>query len=111
MELIVISKLKKTIIYINKILVNYSKNSVLKNKIEVLLYDLLENMYYSNYLKGIDRINNLYLCLVKIKMLDFYLKLSLENKIISYKRFINLCSYLNEIVKMVYGWINSEKSK
>lgn len=112
MKLIIITKLKNTIFYIEKILNNFpKKESVLKDKLELVLYDLLENLYYSNYLYKNERINNLYLCLSKIKMLDFYIKICLNKGIISYKKFINICEYLNEIVKMLYGWINSEKSR
>lgn len=112
MELIVITKTKNTIYYIDNILTNFPrKENVLKDKLQLILYDLLETIYYSNYLSKEERINNLYLCLTKIKMLDFYLKQCMDKKIISYKKFINICSYLNDITKMIYGWINNEKSK
>lgn|SRR5574344_1707613 len=112
MELIIITKTKQTISYIDKILTNFPKSEyVLKTKLEQVLYDLLESIYYSNYLYKEDRINKLYICLTKIKMLDFYTKICMEKNIISYKKFINIGSYLNDITKMIYGWINSEKSK
>ena len=110
-ELLIISKLKKTIIFINKSLENFPKKEIiLKQKIEILLYDLLEITYLANYKKE-ERISLIYEALVKIKMLDFYLNIALENKLVTYKKFINICNYLNEITKMNYGWINSEKKK
>lgn len=110
-DLLIVSKLKETIIYIGKILINFPKtNIILKNNIEITLYSILENIYVANYDKN-NRIDLLYKTLVKIKMLDFYLKICLENKIINYKKFINICSYLNNITKVIFAWIKSEKKK
>ena len=111
-ELLVISNIKKTILYFDNILINFPrKDYILKNKIELILYDLLEDIYMANYLFKNERINKLFICLTKIKMLDFYINICFKKKIISYKKFINLCSILNNIVKLIYGFINYEKSK
>ena len=97
-DLLIISKLKETTIYINKILINFPKiNYILKNNIEKKLYSLLENIYIAIYDKN-NRIDLLYNSLVKIKMIDFYLRICLDKKIINYKKFVNICSYLNEII-------------
>ena len=112
MELKVIDKTKKTIVYIENIIDNFPKNEiVLKNNLKYNLYELLESIYYSSYLYSNDRINKLYYCLVKIKMIDLYINITFNKKIISYKKFINICGYLNEIVKMIYGMINYEKKR
>lgn len=111
-ELLVISNIKKTILYFDNILINFPKKYyILKNKIELILYDLLEDIYMANYLYSNERINKLFICLTKIKMLDFYINICFKKKIISYKKFINLCGTLNNIVKLIYGFINYEKSK
>lgn len=110
-DLLIVSKLKETILYIGKILINFPKtNIILKNNIEITLYSILESIYLANYDKD-NRIDLLYKTLVKIKMLDFYLKVCLESMIINYKKFINICSYLNEVTKMIFSWIKSEKKK
>ena len=110
-DLLIISKIKETTIYINKILINFPKiNYILKNNIEKTLYSLLEIIYISIYDKN-NRIDLLYKSLVKIKMLDFYLRICLDKRIINYKKFINICTYLNEITKMIFKWIKSEKKK
>ena len=44
-------------------------------------------------------------------MIEFYTKLSVDNKLISYKKFNNIGSYLLEINKMVNSWIINEKSR
>lgn len=110
-DLLIITKIKETTLYINKFLINFPKtNYILKNNIEKTLYEILENTYISNYNKN-NRIDLLYKTLIKIKMLDFYLKICLDKKIINYKKFINICSYLNEITKMIFKWIQNEKKK
>lgn len=109
-DLLIITKLKKTILYIDKTIENYPKNyNIIKNNIEINIYNILELTYKCIYNK--DRIDILYEILVKIKMLDFYLRLCLDKKIINYKKYINICTYLNEITKMIFGWIKNEKKK
>ena len=48
---------------------------------------------------------------VEIKMIEFYTKLSVDNKLISYKKFNNIGNYLLEINKMVNSWIINEKKR
>ncbi len=48
---------------------------------------------------------------VKIRMIEYYLKISLDKKIISFKKYENTGSYLLEINKMINAWILYEKSK
>jgi len=110
-DLLIVTKIKQTTIYINKILINFPKNEIiLKHHIEIDLYDLLRYIYEANYNKE-NRISILYKSLIKIKMLDFYIRICLEKNIVSYKKFISICTYLNEITKMIFGWIKSEKKK
>ena len=110
-DLLIITKIKETSLYIGKILINFPKvELVLKNHIEINLYDLLSYIYEANYLKE-ERIKILYKSLIKIKMLDFYMRICLDKNIISYKKFIKICTHLNEITKMIFGWIQSEKKK
>lgn len=108
-KLLIITKIKKTILYIEKIVNNYPhKDLVLKNKILKSSYELLELAYKSNIIK-----EKLYIkeCIVKIRMIEFYFKCSFEKKLISYKQFTNLGSYLLEINKMLNSWILYEKNK
>ena len=111
-ELLVITNIKKTILFFDNILLNFPKKDyILKNKIELVLYDLLESIYMANYLAKDERINKLYLCLTKIKMLDFYINISFNKKVISYKKFIKICEFLNNIDRLIYGFIKYEKNR
>ena len=111
-KFLLVIEIKKFIISLEDILINFPKKDyILKSKIELILYDLLEDIYMANYLFKEERINKLFICLTKIKMLDFYINVCFKKKIISYKKFINICSILNNIVKLIYGFINYEKSR
>ena len=108
-KLLIITKLKKTIEYIDKILDNYPHKYIeLKKRLIDSLFDILEYSYMAN--NNIDRYNNKRICIVKLEMIDYYLKLSYEKKIITKRKYEVISNYLLEITKMIFGWIN-EKSK
>lgn len=48
--------------------------------------------------------------LSKISMLDFYLEISYNDKIISLKKLNQGTRLLDIIKKLMYGWINSNES-
>lgn len=109
-KLLIIMKLKKTIEYINKILDNYPHKYIeLKQRLINSLYDMLELAYLAN--NDLDRIANQNKCIVKLEMIDYYLKLSYKNDIISKKKFESISKHLLEIKKMLIGWRNLETSK
>lgn len=95
-SLIIASKYKKTIEYIFKITDNYPhKEMELKSRIINTSYDILEYIYACDKRYIIP----------KLKMLDYYLKLSYEKKIISKRKYEVISNYLLEIVKMVFSWV------
>jgi len=65
-KLLIITKLKKTIEYIDKILDNYPHKYIeLKQRLIDSLFDLLEIAYLAN--NNIERDNNKGKCIVKLK--------------------------------------------
>ena len=71
----VIIELKKTILYLDKIVVNFpGSERELKDKIRGAMYDLLEIIYMANEFKE-KRKDYQVQGIVKIKMIDFYLKI------------------------------------
>lgn len=65
-KLIVATNLKKTILYIEKTVINYpNKYKVLKDKIIITMYEILELVYYTNCLN--DKKDNQYLIISKIR--------------------------------------------
>lgn len=108
-KLLISVKIKKTIIYIEKILENYPHSeNVLKNKIIDTAYELLELTFKANIYKDLSYMKNI---IVNIRMLEFYIKKSLDKKIINYKKYEVLGNHFLEINKMVNSWILSEKIK
>lgn len=109
-NLIIISNMKKTILYLDKIIINFPNNErVLKDKIIVSLFEVLECMYMANEVSNYNRILYQKKIISKIKMIDFYLKISLDKKYISYKKYQKVCGHLLNNLKLIYGWIRYEK--
>ncbi len=101
----VITNIKKTILYLDKIIINMPNcDIVLKDNLKKSMYNVLEYAYMAS----LDSKYKLFI-ISKIKMVDFYLKISFEKKYISYKKYERVSNYLLEILKMVYGWLNYEK--
>ena len=110
------------IIY-NKVqwLINYSDTYILNsfskvhNSIKVRLqdnlYGLLDNLIRSSVNVGNIRSKYLKEMLVNIYLLDLYIGISLEKKIIKKKRFNSFINSLNELKKMINSWSMNEKKK
>lgn len=102
-KLLIITKIKKTINYVNNVLINYPKSEyILKNNISDSFYNLLELIYRANIHKDIFYMKE---SVIKIRMIEYYLKISLDKKIISFKKYENIGNYLLEINKMINSWI------
>ena len=104
-RLLIATRFKKTIIYIEGMLDNYPhKYLEIKEHISKALYEILECIYLANI--GYDSDKNKNLCIVKLQMIDFYLLLSYKKCIIGKKKFEAIIKHLNEITKMIIGWKN-----
>lgn len=108
-RLLIATKVKKTIEYIEKVTNNYPHTEqVLKNKIIDSCYELLRLTYKANIYKEINCMKDI---LINIRMIEYYTKKSLDKKILNFKKYENIGGYLLEINKMVNKWIKSEKDK
>lgn len=108
-----LSNLEKTINYINKELLNYPKyDVVLRNQIEITMYNLVE-LIHSYRITTSNRIKekNLNDFIIKLSMLDYYIRVSYEKKIINSHKLVVITNFLIEIRKIAYGVIRSEKNK
>lgn len=106
----IILRVKKTIIYTEKVLINFPKKDiVLKNKIIDSFYNILEDTYKIY----IDSNKNLLIknILIRIRMLDFYLQISLDKELISRKNIKNISLNLRDITSMYYAWLNYNNEK
>ena len=111
-SLLIAQNIKKTIIYIDKIVDNFpNTEKALRDKIKMDSYELLEYVYLANVSEDTLRQNYQNKLICKIKMLDFYFKISLDKKYISYKKYGKVGRFLLSIIKQVYGWKKSETIK
>lgn len=111
-KLAVVNDIKKTIFYLDKIIVNFPRTEkVLKDKISNTYYEVLELIYFSNLLDVKERIVYQKRIISKIKMIDFYFKITCDKKYISYKKYLKIGKFLLNIIKQLYGWIRYEKSR
>ncbi len=108
-KLLIVTKIKKTIDYINNVLVNFPKiEYILRNNISDNFYKLLELVYQANIHKDIFYMKE---AVVKIRMIEYYLKISFDKKYISFKKYENIGNYLLEINKMINSWMLYEKNR
>ena len=111
-KLEVVNDIKKTIFYLDKIIVNFPRSEkILKDKISNTYYEVLELVYFSNLLDIKERIVYQKRIISKIKLIDFYFKIACDEKYISYKKYLKIGKFLLNIIKQLYGWIRYEKSK
>ena len=108
-KLIISIKIKKTIELVRKTTCNYSHEyKFLKDTIMNTFYDLLKLTYKANIYKDINVKKDM---VVDIKMIEYYIKVSCDYQLISYKKFKRIGDYLLEINKMVYSWMNYEENR
>ena len=108
-RLLIASKIKKTIEYLEKVTVNYPHTeNVLKNEITRVSYNVLELVYKANIYRDLSYMKEI---LVQIRMLEYFVKKSLDKKLINFKKYENIGNHLLEINKMVNAWIYSEANK
>ncbi len=80
------------------------KEMVLKDRLMADSFSLLESVYIANYDKNND---NKFKILTRINMIDYYLGILFDNKYITEKQLRYYCNRLEEITKMVYGWLDN----
>lgn len=98
-------------------LINYSKNIpknmvVLKNNLQKCLYDAVK--YIHLYVVNINesaRVKNKYLkeLVVELSMVDYYLETLNKLKLLGKEHHKIFCGKLEDIRRLAYGVINSEK--
>ncbi len=108
----IITDIKKTVIYLDKIVMNFPNNDkVIKDKVMTTAFEILELAYMANENNNEMRIGYQKRLVTKVKMIDFYLKLACDKNYISYKKYQKIGTYLLNSIKQIYGWIKSEKAK
>ena len=106
---LIASKVKKTIVFLEKIVENFpNKEYLLKDHLLNASYELLEFTYKANLYKDSFYMKE---ALIKIKMIEYDIQKSLEKKFINFKKFETLGTHLLELNKMIRSWIIYEEKK
>ena len=80
----------------------------LKDLLNKSIYDLLNNCSLANFNTGSIRNKYQKQMLSNMVSIDYCFGLLLDKGIVKTSRFYTLCSLLNEIKNMTYGWINEK---
>ena len=110
-KFLIIKNIKKFILDIEKILVNFpSKDYLNKDMFYKEALNVLELVYNANEINDLKEKKNVQIqILSKLNMLDFYLERAYKKKYISEKQCLSKSNDLANISKMIYGWIKNER--
>ena len=102
-EFLIVKRLKEFCLSIESIAINFPKKELLIRE------RLLNDVFYVNLDKNIDSRNNYKKKIIsKFNMLDFYVEYLFKKNIINKKVCEKVCRELNEMCKMIYGWLRDE---
>lgn len=92
-------------------MLNFSKDSryTLGSKIDFLFLETIENILKAGQSDKLEKQIFLRRASVKLDMLKFFLQIAWEIKSLDDKKYIKISERLNEIGKMLGGWIKSLK--
>ena len=103
---LVVRHIKEFIYSIDELVINFPKRDfVIKDRIINDSLDILEMVYIANFDNNKELKQKI---LSKLSMIDFYLERSYKNNIISEKVCKKYCVKLNNISKLIYGWMRNE---
>lgn len=90
---------------------NFSKDSryTLGAKIDSMFLEVIENIIKAGYSEKLEKQISLKRASVKLDLLKFFLQITWEIKSLDNKKYIKLSEKLNEVGKMLGGWIKSIK--
>lgn len=92
---------------------NFSKDHryTLGFKIDSLFVGIIEDLYQAQFEKEYRKYFNINNASLKLDKLKFFLQILWEIKGIDDKKYIHLSNHLNEVGKMLGGWLKDSKTK
>ena len=105
----VIQFIRELILYLDEMLEGFPKKDIeISRNIKQESYDMLKLAYTANVTTDTEyRKRNLEQIIVKIKLLDFFVDLSYNKKIINQKKYSKVSLKLDDIVKYTTGWLKA----
>ncbi len=104
--------IREIIIYLDNMLENFPKKDIeISREIKEESYEMLKLAYLANITTDLkERQKNLEQIIVRIKLLDFFINISYDKKIINQKKYLKVGQKLDDIVKYSTGWLNATLS-
>ena len=104
--------IREIIIYLDKMLENFPKKDLeISRAIKEESYNMLKLAYLANVTsKKEERKKSLEQIIVSIKLLDFFVNITYDKKIINQKKYLKVAQKLDDIIRYVTGWLNATLS-
>ena len=101
--------IRELIIYIDKMLENFPKKDLeISRLIKEESYQMLKYAYLANTTSDLKyRQRNLEEIIARVKLLDFFVNISFDKKIINQKKYLKVGQRLDDIIRYVTGWLNA----
>lgn len=105
----VIQYIRELVIYLDTMLENFPKKDLeISRLIKQESYEMLKLAYSANITSDVKlRKQNLEQIIVRIKLLDFFIDMSYDKKIINQKKYLKVGLKLSDIIKYTTGWIKA----
>jgi len=101
--------IRELIVYLDTMLENFPKKDLeISRLIKQESYEMLKLAYMANVTSDLTlRQRNLEMIIARVKLLDFFVNMSYDKKIINQKKYIKVGQRLDDIIKYATGWINA----
>lgn len=104
--------IREIIIYLDNMLENFPKKDMeISRAIKEESYEMLKLAYSANVATELEeRKKNLEQIIVRVKLLDFFMNMAYDKKIINQKKYLKIGQKLDDIIKYTTGWLNATLS-
>lgn len=101
--------IRELIIYLDDMLENFPKKDLeISRLIKQESYEMLKFAYFANVTTDlVFRQRNLELIIARVKLLDFFVNMSYDKKIINQKKYLKVGQRLDDVIKYVTGWLTT----
>lgn len=101
--------IRELVLYLENMLENFPKKDMeISRLIKEESYAMLKLAYIANVTADLNyRRRNLEEIIARVKLLDFFVNLSYDKKIINQKKYLKVGQRLDDIIKYVTGWLKN----
>lgn len=101
--------IRELIIYLDNMLEGFPKKDLeISKSIKEESYEMLKLAYMANVTSDLTyRQRCLEQIIARVKLLDFFVNISYDKKIITQKKYLKVGQRLDDVIKYVTGWLNA----